>query len=183
MDKKRGLAAKKEFGNQLKAYRTVAGISQGDLASALMKQQPYIVSIEKGDTGVGIAKMVEISSYFGVKYYQFADPNFPIPKKEELRTNIRDYLTLNNIDPSYLDNDESPGYSKNMDIYLSTNMLSEAKTSYEIAQDYKIMFQEEIKPSKVSDILSKGGRKKLVDIFKPKVGRGNLYQLKRDSTY
>jgi transcriptional regulator with XRE-family HTH domain len=173
------ISARVEFGKQLKAYRTAAGISQDRLAKAMMMQQSYIGYIEKAETGIGIDKMAEISSCFGLKYYDFANPQFPIPSKNSLRENLRIYLISKNIDPSYLDDEEAPNYAKNMDIYLGTNKLEEPKTSYEIAQDYKIMFDEHIEPSKVTDILTKAPRNKMVDVKKPEVGRGNLYQLRK----
>jgi transcriptional regulator with XRE-family HTH domain len=172
------ISARVEFGKQLKAYRRAAGISQDRLAKALMMQQSYIGYIEKAETGVGIDKMAEISSCFGLKYYHFANPDFPIPSKVNLRENLKTYLISKNIDPSYLENEEAPNYARNMDIYLGTDQLAEPKTSYQIAQDYKHMFDEHIEPSKVTDLLTKAPRNKIVDIEKPGIGRGNLYQLK-----
>jgi transcriptional regulator with XRE-family HTH domain len=171
-------SARIEFGRQLKAYREAAGISQGALAKALMKQQPYIVNIEKGETGIGIDKMEEISSFFGMKYYDFANPKFPIPPKAELRENMRKYLILHQIDPSYLDNENAPKYAKKLDLYLATGKLNEQKSSYEIAKEYQEMFDEHIEPSKVTDILTKAPRNEKIEVTKPATGRGNLYKLK-----
>ena len=179
MEERKQLSARIEFGNQLKTYRKVAGISQNRLAKALMKQQPYIVSIEKGETGVGIDKMEQISNCFGVKYYDFANPEFPVPTKNQLRKSLQAYLSLNEIDPSYLDDETTPNYSRNMDAYLASNRLREQKSSYQIARDYEEMFNEPILPSKVTDILTKAPRNRLVSISKPESGRGNLYQLKK----
>jgi len=173
------ISARIEFGNQLKAYRHTAGISQERLAKALNIQQSYIGYIEKAETGLGIDKMADISSCFGVKYYDFANPDIPVPSKIILRNNIRAYLLLKNIDPSYLDDEEAPQYAKNMDKYLATDKLEEPKNSYQIAAEYKIMFDEDIEPSKVTDILTKAPRNKIVDVMKPTIGRGNIYQLKK----
>lgn len=122
--------------------------------------------------------MEEISAYFGVKYYEFANPAFPIPSKSELRKNIKEYLKANDFDSNYVDQETAPGYARNMDVYLASGKLAEPKTSYQIAADYTEMFSETILPSKVTDILKRNPRKKLVDISKSDGGKSNLYRLK-----
>jgi len=171
--------AKIEFGIQLKKYRINAGISQGQLAQAIEKNQSYIVSIEKGDRSLGIDYMETLSAYFGVKYYDLANPKFPVPSKSELRKNIRQYCVVNHIDPSHQDEKISPNYARNMDIYLASNLLAEPKTSYQISVDYVEMFDETIRPSKVTDILNRAPRNELVDIIKSDRGKVNVYKLRK----
>ncbi|WP_158799127.1 helix-turn-helix transcriptional regulator [Pedobacter sp. L105] len=77
--------ARKEFGTQMKKFRAIAGVSQDDPAKAIGRNQSYMVSFENGDHSIGIDFMKEISAYFGVKFYDFANPDFPIPSKRELR--------------------------------------------------------------------------------------------------
>lgn len=169
--------ARIEFAKQLIKYRDTAGISQNVLAQGLNKQQPYIAKIERFKHSVGLDLLVEISTYFGVKYYQMADPDFTIPSKEELIHSIEEYHKLTDTDTSYLSK-RSPNYAKNMDKYLQTAYLKESKTSKEIAKDFMDLYQQEIPASKVSDILSRSPRKELLDIIKPESGRGNKYRLK-----
>jgi len=174
--KKRKELARNEFSEQLKAYRRTAGVSQGNLAKYLGKQQPYIVSIEKGDHGIGIDIMNEISTCFGVKYYEMANPRFAIPSKKQLHKSIREYVKSTGIDTSYLDR-VTPNYARNMDKYLVTELLIKPKTAMEICADYIDMFDETILPSKVTDILTRPPRNKKVIVIKPDQGRGNRYQL------
>lgn len=172
-------SARVEFGEQLREYRKQAGISQGNLAKATQKSQPNIVSVEKGDIGIGIDNMEEIATFFGVKYYDFANPKTPIPSKGQLRESIVKYLIAKGFDPSYIKDENAPSYAKNMDTYLASGQLNEPKTSYQISKEYEEMFHEKISPSKVSDILGRTPRSGLVDVAKVDNGTYNVYKLKR----
>ncbi|WP_442590880.1 helix-turn-helix domain-containing protein [Pedobacter sp. AW31-3R] len=170
--------ARLEFAEQLKKYRDTACISQAHLAQGLGMQQPYIAKIEKANHSIGLDMLVIISTYFGVKYYQLADPGFPIPMREKLHESIRKFHKLKSTDTGYL-KDASPNYSKNIDKYLKGGYLNEEKTSKEIAVDFLHLYQQTIPPSKVSDILCRPPRRDLLDITKPENGRGNRYKLKK----
>lgn len=174
---KETLIVRSEFAKRLKAYRKAANISQKNLAHAIGKQQPYIVLVEGGEYSFGIDILEMISQVFGVKFYEFLDPKFPIPSEEELHNSIKAFVSSTETDTSYLNN-KSPNYARNMDIYLETNLLNEQKTSTEIAQDYFVMFNEKILPAKVSDVLTKGRRSEIIEVIKPEAGRGNLYRKK-----
>lgn len=170
------LTARIEFASQLKKYRKAAKISQANLAAAIGKQQPYVVLLEGGEYSFGIDILEMISRFFGVKLYQFLDPSFPIPSKEVLHQHIKDFVSSTDTDTSYLNN-RSPNYAYNLDLYLNTNLLTDPKTSVEIARDYLEMFAEEIPPGKVTDILTRAPRNVYVKVIKPEIGRGNKYVL------
>lgn len=137
-------------------------------------QQSYIAQIEGAKTSLGIDLLEDISFYFGVKYYEMADPDVEPPPPEELFGNIIHYHKLMGIDPGYLKN-KSPKYTKTMDNYIKEH-LTEPKTSTEIATDFKTLYDVNISASKVSDILGRSPRKDLLIITKP-AGK-NIYQLK-----
>lgn len=173
---KETLTARVQFANQLKAYRRAANISQANLAAAIGKQQPYVVLIEGGEYSFGIDMLETISNFFGVELYEFLDTTFPIPSKEVLHKNIKDFVDATKTDSSYLNN-QSPNYAYNLDIYLKTDLLKEPKTSVQIAKEYFDMFESEILPGKVTDILTRAPRNGYIKVIKPESGRGNQYVL------
>ena len=168
------ITAREEFALQLYKYRNSVDISQADLAIGLEMQQSYIARLEGAKASVGIDMLEYISFYFGVKYYEMADPEVEPPPPEELLGNIIRYHNLMGIDTGYL-KDKSPKYTKNMDKYIKEH-LTEPKTSTEIAIHFKEVYKVDISASKVSDILGRSPRKELLIITKP--GGKNIYQLK-----
>ena len=173
-------SVKDQFATQLKAYRNKLGISQEDLAEAVDKQQPYIANIENSDIGIGIENMAEISACFGVKYYELANPSFPIPSKAELQKNMTGYLISKGVDPNYMVSKSSPGFARRVDEYLET-MPDIFQSSNDIASGINKMFldsvpryEKEITPSKVADILNHAPRNKKVEIIK--FGSRKLYK-------
>lgn len=173
--------ARIEFAHQLKAYRKVAGISQENLAKAMGVAQPYIAIIEKAELGIGIDNMAEISACFGIRYFDFANPDYPIPSRTEILNNLKKYLSAKGIDPSYLEDERAPSYTKKMDVYLSVANLSEPKSSYDIAEEYNAMFDDvTITPSKVTDIFSHYPRKRMVEKIPTRKGEHNLYRFRKD---
>ena len=173
-------SVKDQFATQLKAYRNKLGISQEDLAEAVDKQQPYIANVENSDIGIGIENMAEISACFGVKYYELANPLFPIPSKAELQKNMTDYLVSKGVDPNYMASKSAPGFTRRVDDFLEI-MPDVFQSSTEIASRINKMFLElvphyekQITPSKVADILNHAPRNKKVEIIKS--GRRKLYK-------
>lgn len=155
----------------------MAEVSQENLAKAIAVHQPYIASIEAANVSIGLEKQEEIAAYFGIKYYKFADPDFPIPPKEELRENIEKYVRSTHTEPGYL-KDESPNFSKHVDALLKTDFLNEFRTARQIVSACKERFNLDIEATRVSDILSRQPRKNLLEVIKPKEGKFNHYRLK-----
>lgn len=166
-----------EFGNQLRKYRTEAGISQENLAKATKKSQSGIGPIENGEVGISLDSIEELASYFGVKYYDFCNPSVPIPSKSVLRQNIRKYISSKGINPGYLDNENVPRYASNLTKYVEDGNLNHPKSSSLIAKEYEVIYGEKISPSKVSDVFSKNPKSEMIIVSKPAKGRGNLYQV------
>lgn len=169
--------ARKEFGLRVKKYRTTAGVTQKNMAVSIKKQQSFMPLVEAGDYSAGLDILLEIGAYFGLKFYQIADPGFTIPTKKELRDNIRKYAASKGFYPDYLDL-ITPNFAGNLDLYLDTDALKTAKTSAEIAEDYYVKYNERILPSKVTDILTRAPRKHRLIIEIRKAGKGNVYKLK-----
>lgn len=83
---------KVEFGKQVAKYLKKSGLDINDFAHLIKSNTENVKDIINGKVGLTIKKMVAIASLFGQVYYNFANPNYPIPAKEELIKNIKDVL-------------------------------------------------------------------------------------------
>jgi len=164
-----------EFGRRIKAYRIAAGITQKHLAEALGNQQSHIGPLESGKRNFSLDLIARISKCFGVKWYQFADPDFPIPDESVLRQNISKYMKSQGIDTTFADNRKSPNYTRYVTLYVQSGELQEPKGAWEIKQKINSDHGSDISSSIVTNILSKMTE----DIIITKEGRENRYQLKR----
>lgn len=77
------------FGQQLKKYRAVAGLSQKEYGEVVGVDQSYITKFESGKKDAQIENMQKHATVFGVNYYQLANPDFPIPTLKEMPYAIR----------------------------------------------------------------------------------------------
>ncbi|SHH03431.1 helix-turn-helix domain-containing protein [Pedobacter caeni] len=168
--------ARREYAEQLKAYRKKVNISQEDFALALEIYQPYIASIEGGSLSIGLDKQEDIATCFGVKYYQLADPEFPIPSREELWKSIEAYVKAAGIEVGYMQN-KAPGLASYMDELLQSDFFEEWKLINEIVAELKERFGLEVVSTRVSDILHQRPRRLLVEVKKAPKGNFNLYRL------
>ena len=168
--------ALKEYGNRVRAFRKEANISQEALATFAKLYQSYIASIEKGDINIGILAQQTLSNTFGVKHYQLADPDFPVPPKNVLRENIRRYIISKNIDPACL-KDKMPDHMKHMDELLQSGFLNEARTSKQIAERYNQEYELEISASRIASILRLGVRNNQISTIKSACGKQHKYKV------
>ena len=175
MKETKDLHERRELGKRIRAYRNAAGITQTQLAEAIGKQQPYIGPLEKGERNMGLDLIAIISKCFGVKWYQLADPDYPVPDEGKLRENVSAYMKSRGIDTTFVDNRKSPNYTKYLTLYVQSDALHEPKSAYQIKQTMKIVHDSDISSSQVTNILTKMTDQLIIT----KRGRENLYQLKR----
>jgi len=169
------LHERRELGKRIRAYRNVAGVTQKQLAEALGKQQSNIGPLEKGERSMGLDLIAMISKCFGVKWYQLADPEYPVPDESALRENISAYMKSRGIDTTFVKNRKSPNYTKYITMYVQSDELLEPKSAYQIKKTMKAVHDSDISSSQVTNILLKMTDQVIVT----KRGRENLYQLKR----
>lgn len=81
-----------EFGKQVAKYLKKSGLDINDFAHLIKSNTDNVKDIINGKVGLTIKKMVAIANLFGQVYYNFANPNYPIPAKEELIKNVKDVL-------------------------------------------------------------------------------------------
>lgn len=169
---------RKEYAEQLKAYRKKVNISQEAFATAIAVYQPYIASVEAGSLSIGIDKQEEIASCFGVRYYQLADPGFPIPSRDELWEGIEAYVKAAGIEVGYLKS-KTPGLASFMDELLQSDFFLEWRLVTEIVAELKDRFGIDVVPMRISDMLNQKPRNLLIDVKKVPKERFNLYRLKK----
>ncbi|GAA4786104.1 hypothetical protein GCM10023231_12520 [Olivibacter ginsenosidimutans] len=73
-----------EFVSALEYYMDYYGLYNVDIKKLLKATTDIVEDLKKGKNGPTITKAETISQLFGLKYYQFADPEFPPPLKEQL---------------------------------------------------------------------------------------------------
>lgn len=97
-----------EFGKQVARYLKKSGLEINDFAPLIKSNTDNVKEIIAGKVGLTLSKMVSISDLFGQVYYNLANPNYPIPSREELIKNIesviarRKLIGTRNIDKNRL---------------------------------------------------------------------------------
>lgn len=98
----------RKYGEQVAKYLKETSLSTADLAQMTKSNTDNVRAIIRGDVSLTLAKMIKIADLFGITYYEFADPNFPIPaydrlpektkvvilRRKKIGTPTRDYRAL-----------------------------------------------------------------------------------------
>lgn len=73
-----------EFGSQLTRYLSHFGLSEADLAKLIKSNTDDIREILEARKGVVLKTAEKISNLFGLRYFEFGNPKFPLPKVKDL---------------------------------------------------------------------------------------------------
>lgn len=73
-----------EFTSILEYYIEYYGLDNVDIKTLLKATTDIVKDLKSGVNGPTITKAESIAQIFGIRYYQFADPNFPLPLKHDL---------------------------------------------------------------------------------------------------
>lgn len=162
-----------EFGKQVQKYLVKSGLNVKDFATLINSNVDNVNNIISGKVGLNISRMVKIASLFGIEYYNFANPNFPIPTKSELTINLREVLSRRKIigDKS---NDTKRLLSKELDRLISDGILRIPSTSKIL---HKKMDAELIKrnPSEITTLLSQPPRSEYIKTLKQRYIKQSIY--------
>jgi|GEM_PF-404430 len=82
-----------EFGKQVAKYLKKSELDINDFARLIKSNTDNVNDIIAGKVGLTIGKMINIASLFGQVYYDFANPNHPVPERSELVKNIKDVIS------------------------------------------------------------------------------------------
>lgn len=84
------MEAKVEFGIRFKLYREASGLTQEEYADTYLNgNKSYVSQLERGKIDIQVNSMDQHAKHFGVRYFQLANPEFPIPLLEEMPATIR----------------------------------------------------------------------------------------------
>ncbi|SEM43277.1 Transcriptional regulator, contains XRE-family HTH domain [bacterium A37T11] len=154
------VSAKVLFGKQLMKYRLAAKLSRRKLGEFMGTDGSYIIKIETGEVNLGIDSVGKYAELFGVKIYEFLNPNFTIPSFEQMPEHIRHLK--DNIKKYKADLPKQPRtkLAPFLDELLKTKFLKKPRTLTEIADALKA---EVVVPhNKIAVLLGKHPRNKIV---------------------
>jgi len=66
---------KKEIGNKIRQFRTVKGLSRGQMADKLKMSESNYGHIERGEAEIGITRLIEISEVFEITLFDLLPSN------------------------------------------------------------------------------------------------------------
>ena len=167
-----------EFGKQVLKYLKQFGLTEADLARLINSNTDDINDIVSGSKGVVLKSTEKIANVFGLRYFKFGDPDFPLPKindlpdKTQAAINNRRERGVPQINRNY-DND----LAGHLDVILTTDFLKTTRTAREIWQQLPEEVRNKISPRRITDLLGKSPRNTIV-VKDGKRGREQLFRLK-----
>lgn len=81
-----------EYIDILQYYLEYYGIYSIDIKNLLNTSTDIVQDIKKGKNGPTLKKLEAIAQLFGLKYYEFGNPEFKLPEKENLPTPTQEKL-------------------------------------------------------------------------------------------
>lgn len=167
-----------EFGKQVVKYLNKFGLIEADLAYLIKSNSNDIDDIITGSKSVGLKKAERIANVFGVKYYEFGNPNHDLPTISDLPNKTQEAIASRKTKGVSERNYEKK-ISENLDKIINETDLLHYPVK---AENIRLKLPEEIRDtvnaSRISDLLTKGGRKEIITVV-GKEGNANLYQLKK----
>lgn len=173
------IAVSLEFGLQVKKYLKHFGLTEGDLSRLINSNTNTVHEILSGQKGIVLNSAEKISNIFGLRYFEFGNPLFPIPVIKKLPEETRKFIEnrkkrgVQVIIRNY-DNDIAGNLDK---IINETDVLHHPVTAEEIRLSFPKDIRDTIKATRVTDLLKKSGRDKVV-VKVDKRGKEFLFQLK-----
>lgn len=73
------ISIKKQFGKQAKTIRLHYGLDQDDLASLSAMTQSEYSSLESGNKNYSVEKLEQVSTVYGLEYYEIGNPKTKYP--------------------------------------------------------------------------------------------------------
>jgi len=167
-----------EFGLQLDAYIKHFGLERTDIGNLLSTTVRSIDKIIAGEKGVVLKTMEKIAGFFGIAYYEMANPNFPFPTLEELPQSTRDII-LNRENSDKPDRDYEAQFTKHLEDIVKGNFLREEHTAKQVLGEMpkEIRENEKYKPARITDAFKNGALAKFVVVV-GKRGREYVFQLR-----
>lgn len=168
-----------EFGKQLSKYLRHFGLTGGDLARLINSNTDDIREIMAGSKGTVLKSAEKISNVFGLRYFELGNPLFSIPLIEYLPEETQKFIEKRKVrGVPVINRNYSNDIAGNLDkIINESDVLHFPVTAEEIRLRLPKEIRDTIKASRITDLLKKSGRDKIV-IQVDKRGKEFLFQLK-----
>lgn len=168
-----------EFGFQLSKYLAHFELIEADLARVFNTNSHYVKEILTGKKGTTLKTAEKYSNFFGTRYYELANPNFPMPNFESLPNTTKEaILHRKNIGTKIIERNYENDIAGNLDkIIDETDLLLKPSTAEELRLQFPENIRDKITTNRITNLLKKSGRNKIV-IKVGKRGNAILFQLK-----
>lgn len=170
-----------EFGSQLRKYLKHFGLIEADIARLIKSNTDTMNEILDGQKGIVLKTAEKISwVVFGIRYFEFGNPKFPIPKKNELPGKTQDAIAERK-------KRGVPGINRNTNLNLPlhvSNVLKSGRLNNEFTSSdvWELLpddIKAQIKSIRITDLFKKGELKDKVEETGQKRERKKLYRLKQ----
>ncbi len=167
-------------------------MTQELLATLMGTRGAYIVMVEKGKVGIGLANLEKYARFFGVTYYEMGNPDYPVPTWDELPpasklkiNKAKDAIASQAQDRKVVYRDRTINAKQLHELYAG-GYFGVPRTSRETFRTLRPDIPESEYPkhfrniAKISDTLSKGKFAKLLDKLEPVAGSTSVRFVIRD---
>lgn len=154
-----------EFGKQVAKYLKKSGLDINDFAKLIKSNKDNVNDILNGRVGLTIGKMITIANLFGQVYYNFSNPDHPIPDKVALVKNIEEVLKRRkSIGNKIIDKNRL--LANELDRLIAEGYLNSPTTAKHLhSQMDKSLSQKS--SAEITNLLSKSPRNKIIiSLFK-----------------
>lgn len=154
----------KEFGKQVAKYLKISGLDINDFAKLIKSNADNVNGIIAGEVGITLGKMVKMANVFGIIHYDFANPKFPIPNREELIKNIknviekREAIGKKNIDKKGL-------LANELNRLIKEGRLNQPNTAKNLLTYMDALLMER-NPSEITSLLKKAPRNEYIILLR-----------------
>jgi len=162
-----------DFGNLVNRYLEHLEIDQRILAKYLVISGNDIRNIIAGKKGVVLKTAEKTASFFGLKYFQMANPDFPVPEEANLPDEILTFIASNKP-KTYGEHDLNEALKE----IFNGNFLEIPRTTTEIANELPHSIPSTVRTaSRISDAIKKGTWDGLIAKLPKPDGERQRYQL------
>ena len=158
MEKEKNYSRK--YGRQVEKYLKKTSLTTADLAKLTRSNTDNIRDIIRGDVGLTLGKMVKIADLFGITYYEFANPSFPVPGYEQLPEKTKEAIERRKKTGTPI-RDYSALLAKNLDRLIQEDKIAVPTTSILLLKQMDKQLENR-NPSEITNLLRKPPRNKFI---------------------
>ena len=163
----------------IKKYRVHFKLSQPDLVKLTDIRQSTYRGMEEGTSIVDLERINKIAKVYGLKLWEFINPEQEIPDFEYLAAKTKKLILAKGTNKNTVkySNIQLP---KNIEIVLNSGKLPKEFTPTDIWELLPPAIRDKIASIRVTDSLKKGSLSKKIEYTGKKRGHQKLYKLIKD---